>query len=356
MSQPPDYPGTPSDPQGGNQNPPGYPPPPNYGAPPQPPNYGAPPPPPPPPPGYGPPPGGYNPPGPPPGPPPGRGPPPGYGAPPAPPPGYGAPPAGYPPQPGYGGQPGGQGKFSVGDAVSWSWNKFTANASALVVPVIGYLVAIGVIIGVMIGLVTAFSSSSTTTYTDSYGITSEQTTTSMGPIAIIVMVLGYILVFAVAIYMHAGLVTGALDIADGKPVSIGTFFKPRNLGPVILTALLMAVGAAVLSVACVIPGIIFGFVVQFAIHFVVDRSQSPIDAIKSSIATVRSDIGGSLLSALVQYAAVLIGEILCLIGLFAGIPVALLIQTYTYRKLSGGQVVPLDQPGYQPGPPGPQVA
>jgi uncharacterized membrane protein len=245
--------------------------------------------------------------------------------------------------------------------VSWSWNKFTQNATALVVPVIGYLVAAGVIIGVMIGLVTAFSSSTTTTYTDSYGITSEQTTTSMGPVAVIVMILGYILLFAVLIYMHAGIVSGTLDIADGKPVSIGTFFKPRNLGPVILTALLIAVGTAVLSLACIIPGVIFGFLAQFAIQFVVDRSQSPVDAVKSSIATTRSDIGGSLLSWLVQYAAVLIGEILCLIGLFVGFPVALLIQTYTYRKLSGGQVVALDQPGYPQGPPagpppGPQIA
>ena len=40
MSQPPDYPGTPADPQRGNQTPPGYPPPPGYGAPPPPPPAG----------------------------------------------------------------------------------------------------------------------------------------------------------------------------------------------------------------------------------------------------------------------------------------------------------------------------
>ena len=152
MSQPPEYPGNPADPHGGNQNPPGYPtPPPGYGAPPPPPGYGAPPPPPgygapPPPPGYGPPPGGgYYPPGPPPqgynptGSPP---PPPGYGAPPPgyPPPGYGAPPAGWPPQQGFGGQPTQQ--FSVGDAFSWAWNKFGKNAAALVVPALVYGVAL----------------------------------------------------------------------------------------------------------------------------------------------------------------------------------------------------------------------
>src|SRR6516225_378195 len=97
MSQPPEYPGTPGDPQRGNQNPPGYPPPPGYG---QPPGYGAPPPPPPPPPGHRPPPRA-NPPGGPPGHPPGGppGPPPGPpGPPPGPPPGYGGPP-GPPPGP-----------------------------------------------------------------------------------------------------------------------------------------------------------------------------------------------------------------------------------------------------------------
>ncbi len=81
MSHPPEYPGNPNEPYGGNF--PSYP---GYGPPPGPP------------PGYGPPPGQPQ---------PGYGPPPGYGAPP-PPPGYGppqpgyGPPPGYPPPPGYG--------------------------------------------------------------------------------------------------------------------------------------------------------------------------------------------------------------------------------------------------------------
>jgi hypothetical protein len=39
------------------------------------------------------------------------------------------------------------------------------------------------------------------------------------------------------------------------------------------------------------------------------------------------------------------------VGLLVGGPVAALVLIYTYRKLSGGQVVPLGQPGYQAGPP-----
>ena len=58
-----------------------------------------------------------------------------------------------------------------------------------------------------------------------------------------------------------------------------------------------------------------------------------------------------MLSLLVQYAVVLVGAIICGIGLLVAVPLTLLIQVYTYRKLSGGQVVELDQAGFQQGPP-----
>ena len=170
------------------------------------------------------------------------------------------------------------------------------------------------------------------------------------------MAIGYILLFIAAIFMAAAILTGALDIADGKPVSIGSFFKPRNLGPVFLTALLVAVATWIGSL-CIIGGVIFGFIAQFAIAFVVDRSLSPVESIKASFETVKSNFGGALLSWLVQYAIVLVGAFVCGIGLLVAFPLALLIQVYTYRKLSGGQVVPLEQPGYPAGPPsGPQFA
>jgi uncharacterized membrane protein len=370
MSQPPEHPGNPSDPQGGD-NPPGYPPPPpNYGTPPPSPNYGTPPPPGP---GYGPPPGGYYPPGPPSGPPPG--PPPGYhppgyhppGAPPppppGPPPGYAPPPAGYPPQPGYGVAPGGPTtpQFNVGDAVSWAWNKFSQNAVAFIVAVLAYIVAI-VAFALVAGLLPMlFGHSASTSYTDSYGNTAHSVNVSYTAASYAFVILGSLLLFVAAVYMHAALVSGCLDLADGKPVTIGTFFKPRNLGAVFLTAVLVGIGVTIGTILCIIPGIIFALLAQFAIPFVVDRSLSPVESVKASIATVRSNIGGTLLSWLVQYAAVLIGELLCGIGLVVAFPFAQLVQVYTYRKLSGGQVVPLQQPGYPPGPPagpppGPQPA
>ncbi len=354
MSQPPEYPGSPEYPgapagqPGGSSG--GYPPPPNYGTPP--PGYGGQPTP-----GYGqqggPPPAA-----------PRHAAPPGYGAPPAAPPaGYGPPAGGYPPpQQGYGGPPGGPAggppgapmapQFSVGDALTWAWNKFTQNLVALIVPVLVYLAAIGVLAGVTWGVALALSDNTTSTYTDGYGQTYTVASAQMGPAAFAVLAVGYLAVFAVALYMQAGLVSGSLDVADGKPVTIGTFFKPRNLGPVLLTMLLVVAGTLIGSI-CIIPGIVFAFLAIYAFQFTIDRSLSPIDSVKASIAMFRSNLGGALLSLLAQSAVVAVGEAACGIGIIAAIPVSMLIQTYTYRKLSGGQVAAVEQPGNQAGnPPG----
>jgi uncharacterized membrane protein len=272
------------------------------------------------------------------------------------------PPAGYPPLPGYAAPPGGPTppQFKVGEAVRWAWNKFTQNPVTLIVPVLVYGAVLAVL-GVVDRFVPeALGQSSSTSYTDSFGNAYAGTSVTLGPASIAVIVIASTLLFLVAIYMSAAMITGCLDIADGKPVSIGSFFKPRNLGPVFLTALLIAVATSIGSL-CIIVGVIIGFIAQFAIAFVVDRSFSPVESIKASFETIRSNFGGALLSWLVQYAIVVAGAFVCGIGLLVALPVALLVQVYTYRKLSGGQVVALDQPGYQPGPPpgippGPQPA
>lgn len=333
MSQPPQHPGNPSDPWGADPHPGDYPPP----RPGPPPGYG---PPPGPPPGYGPPQGpppGY---GPPPGPPPGYGPPqPGYGAPPPPPPGYRPPPPGYgPPQPGYPPPPGypphpGQ-PFDVGDAFSWAWNKFTKNAVPLIVAVVVY----GAIAALVYGLVLVSTGGFNTNTADVGGGYGASFTAGLGTVGTIVL---EIVSFAYGTFAQAATLSGILDIADGRPVSIGSFFKPRNFGGVIVAALLVGVFSAIGYLLCFIPGVIFTFFAMFTIAFVIDRGLPAFDALKASFTTVRSNIGGALLSWLVQFLVVLAGAFACGIGLIVAAPVTLLIQGYTYRRLSGGPIAPL---------------
>lgn len=342
MSQPPEYPGNPADPQGGY--PPGYPPQPRQGG-----GYGAPPPPPP---SFSPPPSGpdFSKPQ---SPSPGSYQAPGYSAPPPPPPpggGYGAPP------PGPGAGPA-AGPFSVGDAFSWAWGKFTKNVGPMAGSAAIFFVVIAVLGGIMYGaFIASLMSAGTTTYdpqTGSYSTYASDSALGMG--SIIGMGLMGLVLAVVGYYMQAAMASGSLDVADGRPVSLGSFLKPRNLGPAVLTALLVALGVAVGTFLCYIPGLIFAFLSMFAIQFAIDRSLSPVDSIKASINTTKANVGPALLSWLVQVAVLIVGEFACGVGLIAAIPVAMLIQVYTYRKLTGGHVAPLEQAGQASGlPPGQQ--
>jgi uncharacterized membrane protein len=198
----------------------------------------------------------------------------------------------------------------------------------LIVPLVVY----GLIIAILAGAWSALT-----------GGPAFDTDDGIGSGSIVAVIIGYILAFLVSTYVQMAYLSGCLDIADDKSVDIASFFKPRNFGPGIGAALLVGVLNAIGWALCVIPGIVIGFLAQFTIPFVIDRTLSPIDALKASITTAKNNVGSALLSYLVQVAVLLIGWLLFGVGLLVALPLAMLIQVYTYRYLSGGRVVVVAQ-------------
>ncbi|MBV9515035.1 MAG: hypothetical protein JO280_13500, partial [Mycobacteriaceae bacterium] len=251
------------------------------------------------------------------------------------------PPAGgYPPagSPGYGtGQ-----KFNVGEAFSWSWTKFTNNAAALIVPALVYLVAIGALVGITYGLAFGLASDTGTTYQSYNGVQYSSTTTSFGAASIVVFIVGYVAVFVLAAAIQSAYISGLLEIADGHQVTIGTFFKFRNVGRVIVAGLIVGLLTAVGLALCVIPGIIVGFLLMFTIVALLDRDLSPVDAAKNSYEVTRNNLGDAVLAYVISLAIALVGEAVCFVGLIVAMPVVGLFQVYTYRRLSGRDVAPVN--------------
>jgi uncharacterized membrane protein len=295
--------------------PPGnYPPPPQGGYPPPPPQGGYPPPPPP---------GGYPP------PPPQSG----YQPPPPAPP-QGAP--GYPPPPGAGAQ-----AFNVGEAFSWAWNKFTKNAGPLIIATLLYALILGVLYGIVYGLAFALAPDSVSTYESSeYGFQYE-TSASLGAASLAVLILGGLVMLVVMAAVQSAYIGGALDIANGQPVTVGSFFRPRNVGSVIIASVLISIATSIGYFLCVVPGLVVAIFTLFAIVALIDRNLSPIDAIKASIDITKNNFVHVLLTWLVVAAIILVGALLCGIGLLVAAPVAVLFLVYSYRRISGGQVAPL---------------
>ncbi|MGK2320168.1 integral membrane protein [Gordonia rhizosphera] len=350
MTSPPQPP--PSDqPDPGNQQPGQQPPPAGYGQqpPPPPPGYGQAPPPPgygqaPPPPGYGqaPPPPGYGQAPPPPGygqapPPPGYGqapPPPGYGQAP-PPPGYGqAPPPGMPPAD--------PNKVDVGEAFSWAWGKFKSNVGAMILPGLAVFVLLLVALLLSIFNSAIFGTSETTTYGSGTGFTYEITSTSMSAGGWIIFGLIQLVVYIGILYLMASIISGAIRVANGEAVSASSFLVPMRFGPVILTSILVGIVSAIGYALCIIPGLIAVFFLQFSVVATIDRSLSPIDAMKASFELTKSKPGDSFLAVIVAWAINVVGAILCYIGLIVSAPIAALYYVHCWRKLTGGPIAAPD--------------
>ena len=285
-----------------------------YGAPPPPPGWG-----------YPPPPGAYPP------PPPGGYPPPPGGYPPPPPPG-----GGYaPPPPGYG-----VSRYSIGEGLSWAWQKFTKNQVPLIVATLVFWL-IGVALNYLLGLATDAVSPETITAYDSGDGLIETTTRITTGAGLAVFLLGAVVQILVKGAIASAGYGGLLDIANGDKVSVGSFFRPRNIVAVVVAALIVDILTIFGLVLLILPCLAVLLFTWFSAVAIVDRNLSPIDGIRASFDIVKANFGQVLLASLTFLALQLVGLLLCVVGLLVTIPVAYLFMVYTYRKLSGGTVAPV---------------
>lgn len=270
-----------------------------------------------------PPPGGYGGPPPPPGPPPGGG----YGG------GYGGPPPGG----GYGGPTNGQ--WDVGSALGWAWNKFQSNVGQFVVAglaILGSAIVIGIVYFVL--LTTVFSGDERC-YTDFFG---DRQCVSEGPSVFSSLLLSAItltLFVVLTSVIGAGIIRSSLGVTEGRAFSTAEVFKFTDLGPVIVTSLLIGAGVLVGTILCFIPGIVFGFVSSYALYFVIDQKLAPVAAIKASFELVKNNLGSTIIWYLVAQVMVSIGAALCGLGLLVAFPLSVLGTAYTYKVLTGRPVV-----------------
>ena len=202
--------------------------------------------------------------------------------------------------------------------------------------------------GVIYGLAFALAPSPVTTY-DSYGSGFEYSASStFGFASIAVLALGGLLLLVAVAAMQSAYYVGVLDIANGQPVSIGSFFKPRMVGSVILATVLIGIASAIGSL-CFILGIVIGIFTVFTTVAIVDRSLSPIDGIKASIDIAKANFVQTLLTWLLAAVIAVVGLVACGVGLLVSVPVSALYLVYAYRQLTGGQIAALNP---QPLPPG----
>jgi len=207
----------------------------------------------------------------------------------------------------------------------------------LIVPTLVF----GLVYGVLESIIRGIGAMFTTVDTSSVGADDYAASFSMGTGGIIVSIIGFLVSLVVMGAIQSAYIAGMLDIANGQPVTIGSFFKPRGIGNVIVASFLSGLITGIGVFLCIAPGIIASIMLIFTVPAVVDRNLPGIDGIVTSFNIAKANFGPVALTWLSTVGVVVVGALLCLVGLLVAYPVAMLITVYAYRRLSGGAVAPL---------------
>jgi uncharacterized membrane protein len=139
--------------------------------------------------------------------------------------------------------------------------------------------------------------------------------------------------------LAAGLYKGGVSVADGRPLAIGQLYEGWDKAQVVIAAVIIGVLTFIGTLLCYFPALIVGYFTQFTFLFIVDKNLSATDAIKASFKLCADNLGPTILFYLLAVVCLIVGAILCLVGLLVAVPVVLVGLAYTYRRLQGEPVV-----------------
>ncbi|MEQ6900598.1 hypothetical protein [Nocardioides sp. YIM 152588] len=242
--------------------------------------------------------------------------------PPPPPPGGTPPPPPPPPEGGWGAPPPSPaGAWDVAACLSYSWKKFNENMAQIVLAAVGLIVAIAIVYGLGFLVVGALTSWDTPFL-----------------VSLFLYSVLYGAVFVVAQLLAAAIIRGALAITEGREFWAADAFKFEQIGPVLVTALLVGAATTVGFILCYLPGLIVAFLTSYSLYFVLDKNLAPVDAIRASFELVRDNLGNALVWYLIGGVIAAVGAFLCLVGAIFTFPLVLIGTAYTYKVFTGQEV------------------
>ncbi len=168
----------------------------------------------------------------------------------------------------------------------------------------------------------------------------------MGSIVIAVTLISQVIQQVVAIFLKLGLARVGLNLVSGKEVSIGMLFGEgskflRAFGASILFGIAMVIGLVLL----IVPGIYIALRYGQFLNAIVDRDLGIMEAFDYSSSITENNLMNLFVLGLLSFVAVIVGMILCGIGLIVAGPVVWLASLVAYRWLQYGPRAAKDHPG-----------
>ena len=221
--------------------------------------------------------------------------------------------------------------YSPVEAIAYGWRGFTRNLAPFLV-----LTAVALAIGL------AFSLLSNVITTGSVlGIEEYDSSPDLGEmLARQGVSLGLSFVSSVISWViGVAMMRGALDVADTGHTDLGAMFTRISWGAAVGAALLTTLAIWAGIIACVIPGLIIGFLLWFVLPAVVD-GESATGALGASYRFTTGNLGDVLLFFLLSIAVLVAGACTCGLATLVVSPVLSIGMAYTWRVLQGRPVAP----------------
>jgi len=233
------------------------------------------------------------------------------------------------------GQPADARPYKATDAIAFGWQKFKERPSTLLVPMIVVLVVL-VIVGLFFQFVIAGGFFGKTECNTAVNTAGQATVDCGQPFwrQLLGAGLGATLLTLFAQIMVAGIYRGALRVMDGEGFSLGQLFEGYNKMQVVLASIFISVATGIATVLCYLPGLLIAFLTSYTLFFIVDQQLEAAEAIAESVKMVWHNFGKALLFFILAAIVVIIGAVLCGVGLLVAVPVVVFGAAYTYRRLA----------------------
>jgi hypothetical protein len=205
-------------------------------------------------------------------------------------------------------------------AVTYGWNKFKQDPGTWIL-----LMVIAAVGGIVVSILSAVLRGSL----------------SSGIVGLLLVTgITSILQWVISVTLQMPLYRAALAVTSGVRPTTDLLTNFDQLGPFLLTSLLIGVMVGVGTLFCVLPGVVLAFFSFLAPFFVLARGEQPVDAIKSSFKLINANLGPMAILALVGALLYVAGFVACLVGVLVTGPIVIIAAAYAFKAAQGELVAP----------------
>jgi uncharacterized membrane protein len=232
-----------------------------------------------------------------------------------------------------------------GEWISEGWKMFTDQWKGWVLLSLGLFCAVA--LPLMVFLVFSYAAMMAAALDQA-----SRASSAASPLSGLLVFGGFFLLALVLLPLSAllmgGMYRAAFKQLRGGQVGFADLFSARDrllplLGAALLHSLLVAIG----GMLCVIPGLIVAGLLFFTYPLIVDRKLGVIDAMKASVEMTKPNLLMFTLFAFVVQLIAGAGELACIVGLLATLPLMFTMTAAAYRDcfgLEGAALLPPAEP------------